>query len=55
VAVKTVIGTVKDLEILGSLKAVTVGAMVSEVGGSVMVTEALLLGETLPAASLAQA
>jgi hypothetical protein len=46
VAVKVVIGTVNEFEVTGMVKAVTVGAIVSEVGGSVMVTEALLLGET---------
>jgi hypothetical protein len=47
-----VIVTVKELELAGTANAVTVGGVVS---ATVMVTEALLLVETLPAASLAQA
>jgi hypothetical protein len=44
--------TVRELEEAGIEKAVTVGAVMSV---RVMVVEALLLVETLPAASLAQA
>jgi hypothetical protein len=51
VAAKVVMGTVRLVAVAGMLKAVTVGAVVSRV----MVTEALRLAETLPAASLAQA
>jgi hypothetical protein len=53
--VKVAIETVSELEVAGIENAVTVGGVVSEVGGRVTVTEALLLAETLPAASLAQA
>jgi hypothetical protein len=49
------IATVKEEAVAGTLNAVTVGKVVSDVGGSVMVTDALLLAETLPAASLAHA
>ena len=52
VAVKLVIGTVRLVAVAGMVKAVTVGAVVSE---RVMVTEALLLVDTLPAASLPHA
>ena len=48
-AVKVVIETVSEVAVDGIANAVTVGAVASTV------TEALLLGETLPAASLAQA
>jgi hypothetical protein len=51
VAVKVVIETERDVAVAGMLNAVTVGAVVS----SVIVTDALLLVDTLPAASLAQA
>jgi len=47
--------TVKEDAVAGMLNAVTVGKLVSAVGGSVIVTDALLLAETLPAASLAHA
>jgi hypothetical protein len=50
-AVKLVIGTVRLVEVVGIVKAVTLGGAVSP---SVMVTVALRLVETLPAASLAQ-
>ena len=61
VAVKVVIETVSAEEAAGIVKPVTVGAIVSVGGGggggggSVIVTLALLLADTLPAASLAQA
>ena len=48
-AVKEVIDTANDLDVAGAVKAETVGADVSTV------TDADLLVETLPAASLAQA
>jgi hypothetical protein len=51
-ATKALIATVSELEVEGIVKVVTVGAVAS---GRVTVTEALLLAETLPAASLAQA
>jgi hypothetical protein len=44
--------TVKELAVAGMVNVFTVGAVAS---GRVTVTEALLLEETLPAASLAQA
>jgi hypothetical protein len=47
--------TFNELEVEGTVKALTVGGVASAVGGRVIVTEALLLVETLPAASLAQA
>jgi hypothetical protein len=52
VAVRVVIVTVSEPEVAGIEKAVTVGGIGSV---KVIVTEALLLVETLPAASLAQA
>jgi hypothetical protein len=52
VAVKLVIDTVSVLAAAGTVNAVTVGAVVSE---RVIVTEALFLVDTLPAASLAHA
>jgi len=52
VAVMLLIDTVSDEDVAGTVKAVTIGAVVSI---SVMVTLALLLADTLPAASLAQA
>jgi hypothetical protein len=52
VAVKLVIDTVNDADEDGTVKTDTVGAVVS---GRVTVTEALLLADTLPAASLAHA
>ncbi len=52
VAVKEVIETVKDVAVTGMLNAVTVGGVIS---GSVTVIDALLLADTLPAASFAQA
>jgi hypothetical protein len=51
--VKLVIDTVKEVAVAGIVKAETVGAVVS--GGRVIVTEALLLADTLPAASFAHA
>ena len=45
-------GTVRLVAVAGRVKVLTVGAVVS---GRVMVTVALRLAETLPAASLAQA
>ncbi len=52
VAVKLLIATVSEVEVAGMENAVTVGGVVS---GRVTVTVALLLVDTLPAASLAQA
>ena len=52
VAVKVVMGTVSVVAVAGTVKAVTVGLVVSE---SVIVTVALLLADTFPAASFAQA
>jgi hypothetical protein len=52
VAVMEIPETVSELEVAGIENAVTVGAVVS---ARVMVTGALRLAETLPAASLAQA
>jgi hypothetical protein len=49
-AVKEVMGTVRLLEVAGMVKPVMVGGVVS---GIVIVTEAVRLVETLPAASLA--
>ena len=51
-AVRPETGTVNAVALAGRLKLATVGAVVS---ARVMVTEALLLAEMLPAASLAQA
>jgi hypothetical protein len=47
-----VIETVSEAEVTGTENAVTVGGVVS---ARVIVVEALLLADTLPAASLAQA
>ena len=44
-------GTVREADVAGSAKLVTVGAVTS---GRVMVTEAVLADETLPAASFTQ-
>jgi hypothetical protein len=55
VAVKDVIDTANVVEVAGMVKAETVGFVVSATGGRVIVTEALRLTETFPAASLAQA
>jgi hypothetical protein len=55
VALSALIDTVSEFDVAGMLKAVTTGAIVSPVGGNVMVTFAFRLLETLPAASLAQA
>jgi hypothetical protein len=55
VAVRVVIDTVNELAVAGIVKPVTTGAVVSPVGGSVMVTPALKLFDTLPAASFAHA
>ncbi len=52
VAVNEVIATVRELEVAGMVKVVTVGRVVS---GRVMVVLALRLVDTLPAASLAHA
>jgi hypothetical protein len=52
VAVRLVIETVSDVAVVGTVKAVTVGTVVS---GNVMVVVADLLIDTLPAASLAHA
>ena len=52
VAVKVVIETVNEEDVAGIVNAVTLGAVAS---GSVIVTEALRLVETLLAASFAQA
>ena len=46
---KPVIDTVKEVEVDGMVKAITVGGSTS-----LMTVEALVLAETLPAASLAQ-
>jgi hypothetical protein len=54
-AVNVVIDTVSELDVAGTLKPVTVGAAVSGAGGSVIVTVALRLFDTLLAASFAQA
>ena len=51
-AVKVVIETANEEEVEGTVNPETVGTVVS---GNVMVTEALMLLETLPEASLAQA
>jgi len=55
VAVRLVIDTVNELAVAGMLNAVTTGAVVSPVGGRVMVTLSLMLLDTLPAASFAHA
>ncbi len=59
VAAKDVIDTVRVLEVAGMVNAEMVGFVVSPVDGggveTVIVTEALRLVETFPAASLAQA
>ena len=55
VAVKVVMETVNEEDVAGMVNPVTVGGVVSAAGGSVMVTEALRLVETLLAASFAQA
>ncbi len=47
--------TVSELEFEGMVKELTVGGVVSAAGGRVMATKALLLAETLPAASFAHA
>jgi hypothetical protein len=52
VAVRLETETVREVDVAGIVNPVTVGGVVS---GSVMVVAALLLVETLPAASLAQA
>ena len=52
-AVMPEIGTVREVEVGGTLKTETVGAAVSTGGGSVIVTEAATPFETLPARSLA--
>ncbi len=54
VAVKLVIGTVRDVDVDGMLKEVTVGDVVSLVE-IVIVTLALFGYDTLPAASFAHA
>ncbi len=51
-AVNVEIGTVREVEVGGMAKAVTVGAVVS---AKVMVVLALRLADTFPAASLAHA
>jgi hypothetical protein len=55
VAVKVVIVTVSEVEVVGMVKNETVGGVVSAVGGSVIVVVALRLFDTFPAASFAQA
>jgi hypothetical protein len=55
VAVSVVIETVSDVAVAGIANPVTVGAVVSGAGGSVIVVDALIEFETLFAASLAQA
>ena len=52
VAVRLLTATVSEVAVAGTVKVFTVGAVVSV---SVIVTLALLLADTLPAASLAQA
>ena len=52
VAVKLLIATVRDAAVAGIMKTVIAGAVVS---GRVMVTDLLIFGDILPAASLAQA
>ena len=54
-AEKDVIATVSEVDVGGTVKAVIVGAIVSAAGGSVIVVDALIEFEILPAASLAQA
>lgn len=49
------IATVRDVVEDGTMKEVTVGAIVSDAIVSVIVTVALLLADMLPAASLAHA
>ncbi len=55
VAVKAEIGTVNELEVAGMLNVLTVGGVVSDVGGRVIVHVSLRLVDTFPAASFAQA
>ncbi len=55
VAANAVIGTVMEFELAGTVKAVTVGSVLSAAGGSVIVVVALRLFDTFPAASFAQA
>jgi hypothetical protein len=55
VADSVVTDTVSAFAVAGMLKAVTTGAVVSPAGASVIVTPALRLFETLPAASFAHA
>jgi hypothetical protein len=52
VAVKVAMGTVSVVAVAGMVKAVMVGGVASD---SVIVTAAVMLADTLPAASLAQA
>ena len=54
-ATSEVIETVREVAVAGIVKAVIVGAVVSPVGGSVIVVDALSEFETLFAASLAHA
>jgi hypothetical protein len=54
-AVNAEIETVSELDVGGIVKAVTVGAVVSVEVGRVIVVDALLEFDTLPAASLANA
>jgi hypothetical protein len=53
--VSVLIDTVSELAVAGIAKAVTVGAVVSGAGGSVIVVESLIEFETLFAASFAHA
>ena len=52
VAVRVVTGTASDVEVLGIVKVVTVGGVMS---GSIIVVATDFDNETLPAASLAHA
>jgi len=52
VAVRLVMDTVREVAVAGTTKAEITGAVIS---GIVMVTDALLLVDTFPAASLTQA
>ena len=55
-AARLVIGTTREEAVVGTVKAVTVGAVVSEATGeNVIVIAAVRLADTLPAASLTQA
>jgi hypothetical protein len=53
--VKAEIGTVNEPEVAGMVNVLTVGGVVSDVGGRVIVHVSLRLVDTFPAASFAQA